>query len=64
MIQRATLGKGAFMKETSIGGVWVLWGAKIETSVRHRWMSLRYGLNELVKRIVSSFQRFANGKQV
>ena len=52
------------MKEESVERGSVRWGEKIKTSVHQGWLLLQSGSNELVKRIVSSFQRFASGKQL
>jgi len=46
-----------------MGSPWVRWEAKVGTSVRQGWQSLQNGLNDMVNRIVSSFQRFAKNKQ-
>jgi hypothetical protein len=54
------LEKGKFMKEESNERAWVRLVVKFETA----WLFVRNGSNELVKRIVSSFQRFASGKQL
>ena len=50
------------MKEEPVERVWVRWAGKVKTSVRRGWLSLQDGSNELIKRIVSSFQRFARDK--
>jgi hypothetical protein len=51
------------MKDKPLGGVWVRWGTKVGTSVRQGWQSLQYGSNDVVKRIVGTYQRFAKSKQ-
>lgn len=38
------------------------WETKVGTSVRQGWQSLQNGSNDMVRRIVSSYQRFAKSK--
>jgi hypothetical protein len=51
------------MKDKPVGRVWIDWGARIGTSVRQGWQTFQNESNELVKRIVTSYQRFTKGKQ-
>ena len=52
----------ALMKVKPVGSAWFLWGEKVGMSVRQGWQSLQDGSNDLVKRMVSSYRRFAKSK--
>ncbi len=47
-----------------MGAPWVRWEAKVGASVRQGWQSLQNGSNDVIKRIVASYQQFAKNKQL
>jgi hypothetical protein len=56
-------GKQALVNETKTDGVQVRWDARLAKSVRQRVQALQNGLNDAIKRLAWTYQRFARSKQ-
>jgi hypothetical protein len=52
------------MKDESVERAWIRWVQTGKKSFLDGWLWLQSGSNQLVDRIVSSFQRFASGKSL